>query len=104
MSAWEGLVVDWEAEHLTKREREAAERQVRREGYALERKAQVVELAGRQPIFTKHAGRWVIRGANLEPGQIVTVARRDGTTDRVVVDRVVSEADGQQLATFLRAA
>lgn len=50
--------------------------------------------------FRKVSGEWVIAGINLVKGQTVTVSKKNGETEKVVVNEIVSTSGEVQTATF----
>lgn len=51
-------------------------------------------------VFRKVNGEWVIAGINLVKGQTVTVSKKNGETEKVVVNEIVSTNGEVQTATF----
>lgn len=51
-------------------------------------------------VFRKVSGEWVIAGINLIKGQTVTVSKKNGETEKVVVNEIVSTNGEVQTATF----
>lgn len=52
-------------------------------------------------IYTKGKDTWLIKGKNLDPGQIVTVTRNDGEQEQVKVGQVTrTNKHGHNWATF----
>lgn len=51
-------------------------------------------------VFRKVSGEWVIAGINLVKGQTVTVSKKNGETEKVVVNEIVSTNGEVQTATF----
>lgn len=51
-------------------------------------------------VFRKVSGEWVIAGINLVKGQTVTVSKKNGETEKVVVNEIVSTSGEVQTATF----
>lgn len=51
-------------------------------------------------VFRKVNGEWVIAGINLIKGQTVTVSKKNGETEKVVVNEIVSTNGEVQTATF----
>ena len=123
---WDGLVVDWESDRMTRKERQVAEdharlarrgsermarlaeqearREAREAREAAREQARAAELAAKAPTFTKRGDLWFIRGAGLEEGQTVTVMKRDAPPEDVIVDKIVDQFGDRRLATFLRIA
>lgn len=60
------------------------------------RREQLAE--GRLVEWRLVAGAWLLAGAELTPGDIVTVTRRDGSTSRELVGEIVAHRDGLVLA------
>lgn len=52
-------------------------------------------------IYTKGKDKWLIKGKNLTPGQVVTVTRNDGEQEQVRVGQVTrTNNHGHNWATF----
>lgn len=56
---------------------------------------------GGDVIYRQRAGRWVLVGYDLTPGERVTVTRRDGQTDQVVVGAILAtDHEGRRTAAI----
>ena len=107
------MSVGWEDDYVPRRDREKAERRAQEAQWAAEDQAKRDELEAKREarelkrwlartdgvaVWCRHNGYWAIRGDDRVAGQTVRVKKSGGEISEEVIECVVAEVDGKQIA------